>query len=91
MLIYLSTSFYIETAKEAVEQFQVDDMENCYLCPVLVFSGLKNLSEKEKMPLRLDLLSVCDEIIFLGDLNDEMKQELEFARLVNMEVSFIEE
>lgn len=89
MLIYFSTSFDNETAKSTVSEFQELDMENCYLCPVLVFSALEEFSEQEKMTLRLDLLTVCDEIIFDGELNDEMKKELEFARRVGMEVSFL--
>lgn len=89
MLVYFSTSYNYETARETVLSFQKEDMENCYLCPVLVFSALESFSEKEKIPLRLDLLSVCDEVIFEGDFNDEMKQELEFANLVGMEVSFL--
>ena len=89
MLIYFSTSFDNETAKETVFEFQKENLEDCYLCPTLVFSALSDLSEKERMPLRLDLLSVCDMVIFDGGLNDEMNQELKFARLVGMEVCFL--
>lgn len=89
MLVYFSTSYNDETARETILKLQTAELEHCFLCPILVFSALEELSEQEKMPLRLDLLSVCDEIIFDGELNDEMKQELEFARLVGMEVSFL--
>ena len=38
------------------------------------------------MEICLDLLSVCDALIVASDISDSVQKEIDFARLVGMEV-----
>ena len=95
MLLYLSFSYEgslaSPQAEVIVDRYQALDMDNCYLCPILSFPHAKKYTPEQRMLLRLDLLSDCDALLLLGELDDEMRQELEFANLVGMEVRYLEE
>ena len=84
----------IEKAKKITHDLQVDDCENCYICPLLTFShlGYNEIGYDEELALCLDLLSVCDTLIVASEIISEgVKREIEFARLVNMEVIYLED
>ena len=76
-----------------VSELQLDDLENCYLCPAIVFSHLtnKDIPFDEEMELRLDLLSACDTLVVIPDIGRKEKREMEYAEMVGMEVLWLEE
>ena len=78
----------IERAKKITHDLQVNDPENCYICPLLAFSHLDygEMGYEQEMEICLDLLSVCDVLIVASDISDGVQKEIDFARMVGMEV-----
>lgn len=92
-MIYVSHKFggdpaNMERAKKITHDLQADDHENCYICPLLAFSHLmyNEMGYDEEMALCIDLLSVSDVMIVASDVSDGVQKEIDFARLVGMEV-----
>lgn len=92
-MIYVSHKFAgdpanIERAKKITHDLQVSDLDNCYICPLLTFSYLKygEIGYEQEMEICLDLLSVCDCLIVASDISEGVKKEIDFARMVGMEV-----
>lgn len=79
-----------EQVRKIIHKLQINDLSNTYLCPWLVLSslGYKEISEDEEIELRLDLMSICDEVLVIGDYSPIMGRELNFADLINMEVKY---
>lgn len=93
MIIYVAHRYggdpkNIESAKKITHDLQLADLENCYVCPLTAFSHLKygEIGFDEEMAICLDLLSVCDMMIVASEESRGVKMEIEFARLVGMEV-----
>ena len=93
MLIYISHRYQgkpenMERAKKITHDLQVNDPENCYICPLMAFSHLEynEMGYDEEMALCIDLLSVSDVLIVASDISDGVQKEIDFARMVGMEV-----
>ena len=91
--IYVSHKFggdpaNIERAKKITHDLQVADLDNCYICPLLAFSHLDygEIGYDGEIELCLDLLSLCDALIVSSDVSDGVQKEIDFARMVGMEV-----
>ena len=76
-MIYVSHRYQgkpenMERAKEITHDLQVNDPENCYICPLLAFShlGYNEMGYDEEMELCIDLLSVSDVLIVASDISD---------------------
>lgn len=84
----------LERAKKITHDLQVKDLQNCYICPVTAFShiGYKEIGYDEEMALCLDLLSVSDALIVASppEQSKGVQIELDFAKMVGMEVIFLE-
>ena len=78
----------IERAKKITHDLQVADLDNCYICPLLTFSHLKygEIGYEQEMEICLDLLSVCDVLIVASEPSNGVQKEIDFARMVGMEV-----
>ncbi len=92
-MIYVSHRFggdpaNMERAKKITHDLQVDDPENCYICPLTVFShlGYNEMGYDEEMALCIDLLSVSDVLIVASDISEGVQEEIDFAKMVGMEV-----
>jgi len=83
----------IEKARKITHDLQVKDLVNCYICPLLAFSHLEyaELGYDGEMELCLDLLSVCDQLIVASEISKGVQMEMDFAKLVKMEVMQLEE
>ena len=93
MLLYISHKYggdpaNIDRAKKITHDLQVNDPENCYICPLTAFShlGYNEMGYDEEMALCIDLLSVSDVLIVASDISKGVQKEIDFARLVGMEV-----
>ena len=93
MLIYISHRYQgkpenMERAKQITHDLQVSDPQNCYICPLTAFSHLKygEIGYDEEIELCLDLLSLCDTLIIASDVSQGVQREIDFARMVGMEV-----
>ena len=98
MLIYIGHCFggkaeNIEKAKKITHDLQVKDLANCYICPLLNFSHLEygELGYDAEMELCLDILSECEMLIVASEISNGVQMEIDFAKLVKMEVMQIDE
>lgn len=84
----------IEIAKKVTHDLQENDLENCYICPLLAFSHMRynEIGFDEEMELCIDLLSICDGLIVTSDFAESkgVQKEIDFAKLVGMEVEYYE-
>lgn len=103
MMIYVAHPYgskqeNIERAKKITHDLQVNDLENCYICPLTAFShlGYNEMGNGEKIALCLDLLQICDKLIVVGEISEEIQIEIDLAmKLKNadgepMEVVYLE-
>ena len=77
-----------ERAKQITHDLQTNDLENAYICPLLAFShlGYNEIGYDEEMALCVDLLSVSDALIVASDISEGVQKEIDFAKMVGMEV-----
>lgn len=93
MLIYIAHEYggnheNIEKAKKITHDLQVNDPQNCYICPLLAFShlGYNEIGYEQEIAICVDLLSVCDTLIVASNVSAGVQAEIDFANLVGMEV-----
>ena len=98
MLIFVSHCYggdkeNIEKAKKITHDLQVKDLANCYICPLLTFSHLAygELGYDDEMGLCLDVLQNCDKLIVASEISKGVQTEIDFAKLVKMEVMRLDE
>lgn len=83
----------MERAKQITHDLQVNDLENTYICPLLLFSHLRygEVGYDAEMELCLDILSNSDKLIVASDITKGVAREIDFANLVGMEVEYLED
>lgn len=98
ILIYISHIYQVkpenlERAKKITHDLQVKDLANCYICPLLTFSHLEygELGFDDELELCLDILQNCDKLIVASEISKGVQMEIDFAKLVKMEVLRLEE
>ena len=96
MLIYISHRYQgnpdnMERAKQITHDLQVADPGNCYICPLMAFSHLQygEMGYDAEMELCLDILSCCDKLLITSEITEGVRREIEFAKMVNMEVEYL--
>lgn len=97
MLIYVSHKYggneeNLSLAKKITHDLAIKDTDNTYICPLCAFSFLayKEIGYDEEMEMCIDLLSACDKLIVASDVSEGVNREIAFARLVGMEVEFLD-
>ena len=78
----------MERVKKIAHDLQMENTNHCVVCPLLNFSclGYGEIGYEQEMEICLDLLSVCDVLIVASDISEGVQKEIDFARLVGMEV-----
>ena len=91
--IYVSHKFCgdpanMERAKKITHDLQIENPTHCFICPILALSHLKygEIGYDDEIELCLDLLSLCDALIVASDVSQGVQKEIDFARMVGMEV-----
>lgn len=91
--IYVSHKFggdpaNMERAKKITHALQIENPMHCFICPILAFSYLQygEIGYDDEIELCLDLLSLCDTLIVASDVSNGVQKEIDFARMVGMEV-----
>lgn len=88
---YCENSYNLKRAAKITRELQIDDPNNCYICPLVMFSHLKYgtyLTREQEMALCLDILSVCDVLLVCSDVSEGVQTEIDFANRVGMEVEY---
>lgn len=91
---YSADKSNIEKAKKITHDLQVKDLANCYICPLLTFSHLEygEIGYDDEMELCLDILQNCDKLIVASEeISRGVQMEIDFAKLVKMEVMRLDE
>jgi hypothetical protein len=88
--------FYVcceQNEKEVTRNLQKNDMANCYVNPLIFLSHLdfNKFNKDDLMELRLDILQNCDKLIVAGEISESMQDEINFAKLVKVEVMRLNE
>lgn len=98
MLVFVSHCYggdkeNIEKAKKITHDLQMKDLANCYVCPLLTFSHLEydEIGYDDEMELCLDLLTCADRLIVASEVSNGVQKEIDFAKLVKMEVMRLDE
>ena len=83
----------VERARKITHDLQVKDVENCYICPLLVLSDLEygEIGYNNELELCIDILQQCDKLIVASEISNGVQREIDFAKLVKMEVLRLEE
>lgn len=83
----------IERAKKITKGLQKRDLANCYICPLMAFSHLEygEIGYDDEMELCLDLLTCSDKLIVASEISNGVRKEIDFAKLVKMEVMRLDE
>ena len=78
----------MERVKKIAHDLQMENPNHCVVCPLLNFSclGYGEIGYEQEMEICLDLLSVCDVLIVASEPSKGVQKEIDFARLVGMEV-----
>lgn len=81
-----------ERAKKITHDLQVKDLANCYICPLLTFSHLEygEIGYDDEMELCLDVLQNCDKLIVASEISKGVQMEIDFAKLIGMEVQYLD-
>ena len=93
MLLYLAHKYQgdkanMERVKKIAHDLQMENPDHCIVCPLLNFSFLDygEIGYDQEMEICLDLLSACDVLIVASDISDGVQKEIDFAKMVGMEV-----
>ncbi len=93
MFIYVATRYgkdsdSFKRAIKITHDLQIKDLANCYVNPLLTFSHLacREIDYDDEIELRLDLLSMADRLILADEASEGIRTEIDFAKLVKMEV-----
>jgi hypothetical protein len=83
----------IERAKRITRELQKQDLANCYICPLMAFSHLEygEIGHDDEMELCLDLLTCADKLIVASEISNGVRKEIDFSKLVKMEVMRLDE
>lgn len=79
----------VRKAARITHDLQVNDLANCYVCPLLAFSHLRygEIGFENETELCLDILQNCDKLIVASEeISKGVQVEIDFAKLVKMEV-----
>ena len=90
---FLGDKANIEKARKITHDLQVKDLENCYICPLLAFSDLEygEIGYNNELELCIDILQQCDKLIVASEISNGVQREIDFAKLVKMEVLRLDE
>ena len=93
MLLYLAHKYQgdqanMERVKKIAHDLQMENPDHCVVCPLLNFSclGYGEIGYDQEMEICLDLLSACDALIVASDVSKGVQKEIDFAKMVGMEV-----
>ena len=93
MLLYLAHKYQgdkrnLDRAKRIAHDLQMENPTHCVVCPLLNFSCLDygEIGYEQELEICLDLLSVCDYLIVASDVSKGVQKEIDFAKMVGMEV-----
>lgn len=82
----------IERAGKIAKKLQTEHPEHAYFSPLHAFSFLEydDMAYDDFMEVCLDFLSACDVLIVASEISKGVQMEIDFAKLVGMEVQYLD-
>ena len=73
---------------QIVLQLQFENPTHCFIPAAIAFEHLYNgdFSQDEIFDIEADLLMNCDQMLIVSDISPIMQRQIDFARMVGMEV-----
>lgn len=88
---YQGDKLNIERVGKIAKKLQLEHPENAYFSPLHAFSFLEYDDMAYNMEVCLDFLSACDVLIVASEISEGVQMEIDFAKLVKMEVLRLDE
>jgi hypothetical protein len=81
----------VEKAKKITHDLQVNDLENCYICPLNMFSHINynEIGYDEELRLCFDVLTRCDVLLVASSISNGVRREIEMAEKHNLKIIYI--
>ena len=75
-------------SQKIVLQLQMENPTHCFIPATIAFEHLYNgdFSQDEIFDIECDLLCNCDQMLIVSDISPIIQREIDFARMVGMEV-----
>ena len=75
-------------SQKIVLQLQMENPTHCFIPAAIAFEHLYNgdFSQDEIFDIECDLLCNCDQMLIVSDISPIIQREIDFARMVGMEV-----
>ena len=75
-------------SQKIVLQLQYENPTHCFIPAAIAFEHLYNgdFSQDDIFDIECDLLCNCDQLLIVSDISPVMRREIDFARMVGMEV-----
>lgn len=75
-------------ASKIILQLQMENPTHCFIPAALAFEHLYNgdFSQDDIFDIEADLLMNCDQMLIVSDISPVMRRQIDFARMVGMEV-----
>ena len=75
-------------SQKIVLQLQMENPTHCFIPASISFEHLYNgdFSQDEIFDIEADLLMNCDQMLIVSDISPIIQREIDFARMVGMEV-----
>lgn len=83
----------IDRVGNIAKKLQIEHPEHAYFSPLHAFSFLEydDIPFDDFMEICLDFLSACDVLIVASEISKSVQMEIDFAKLVKMEVMRLDE
>lgn len=83
----------IDRVGKIAKKLQIEHPEHAYFSPLHAFSFLEynDMAYDDFMEVCYDFLSACDVLIVASEISKGVQKEIDFAKLVKMEVLRLEE
>ena len=80
-------------SQKIVLQLQHENLAHCFIPASIAFEHLYkgDLSQDEIFDIECDLLCNCDQLLIVSKISPIIQREIDFARMVGMEVIDLEE
>lgn len=75
-------------ASKIVLRLQVENPTHCFIPATIAFEHLYNgdFSQDDAFDIELDLLMNCDQMLIVSDISPIMQRQIDYCRMVGMEV-----
>lgn len=80
-------------AQKIVLQLQYENPTHCFIPAAIAFEHLYNgdFSQDDIFDIEADLLMNCDQMLIVSDISPIMRRQIDYCRMVGMEVVYLAE